>query len=87
MTPFGVFDFEPQSKTMRIKSLHEGVTLEEVRDNTGFDLLAPGTLERTAAPSAEELFALRRFVDTTGVLARKFPWPASPGSAETKVAR
>jgi glutaconate CoA-transferase subunit B len=75
MTPLGVFDFEPASKAMRIKSLHEGVTLEEVRENTGFDLVMPVAIERTAAPSAEELFILRRSVDTTGVLARKFPWP------------
>jgi glutaconate CoA-transferase subunit B len=62
---------------MRIKSLHDGVTLDEVRDNTAFDLLVPETLERTALPTDEELFLLRRLVDSTGVLARKFPWPKS----------
>ena len=77
VTPLGVFDFEPQSKAMRIKSLHDGVTLDEVRDNTGFDLLVPETLARTAPPATEELFMLRRLVDSTGVLARKFPWPKS----------
>ena len=87
VTPLGLFDFEPASKAMRIKSLHEGVTLEEVRDSTGFDLLVPEALARTLAPSAEELFALRRLVDMTGVLARKFPWPASASSTEAKVAR
>jgi len=75
VTPLGVFDFEPTSKAMRIKSLHEGVTPEEVRDNTGFDLIVPPKIERTPAPDSEELFVLRRAVDTTGVLARKFPWP------------
>jgi glutaconate CoA-transferase, subunit B len=75
VTPLGVFDFEPASKAIRVKSLHEGVTLEEARDNTGFDLLVPETLERTAPPTDDELFLLRRLVDTTGVLARKFPWP------------
>jgi glutaconate CoA-transferase subunit B len=77
VTPLGVFDFEPQSKAMRIRTLHEGVTLEEARDNTGFDLAAPDTVARTAPPTAEELFLLRRLVDSTGVLARKFPWPKS----------
>ncbi len=75
MTPLGVFDFEPESKAMRIKSLHQGVTLDEVRDNTGFDLVVPANIERTANPDDEELFLLRRTVDSTGVLARKFPWP------------
>ena len=75
VTPLGVFDFEPKSKAMRIKSLHDGVTFDEVRDNTGFDLIVPAKIERTANPDDEELFLLRRTVDSTGVLARKFPWP------------
>lgn len=75
VTPLGVFDFEPASKAMRVRSLHEGVTIEEVRDNTGFDLVVPDSIQRTSPPDAEELFVLRRAVDTTGVLAAKFPWP------------
>ncbi|WP_255468020.1 CoA-transferase subunit beta [Reyranella sp. CPCC 100927] len=75
VTPLGVFDFAPDSKAMRIRTLHPGVTVEEVRDQTGFDLITPGQLASTAPPDDEELFLLRRTVDTTGVLARKFPWP------------
>ena len=62
---------------MRIKSLHQGVTLDEVRDNTGFDLVVPAKIEHTPPPDDEELFLLRRTVDTTGVLPRKFPWPTT----------
>ncbi len=76
-----MFDFEPASKAMRIRSLHDGVTLEEVRDNTGFDLLVPDTIPRTTPPDTEELFMLRRAVDTTGVLAAKFPWPRAERKA------
>jgi glutaconate CoA-transferase subunit B len=75
VTPLGVFDFEPLSKSMRLKSLHEGVTVEQVRDSTGFDLIVSSGFESTAPPTSEELFVLRRSVDSTGVLARKFPWP------------
>ena len=53
VTPLGVFDFEPRSKAMRIKSLHEGVTLDEVRDNTGFDLAIPETIARTVAENVK----------------------------------
>lgn len=77
VTPLGVFDFAPDTKAMRILSLHPGVSLEEVRDNTGFDLPAPGTPARSAPPSPEELHDLRAAVDRSGVLARRFPWPAS----------
>jgi glutaconate CoA-transferase subunit B len=75
VTPLGVFDFDASSKAMHVRSLHEGVSLEEVRDNTGFDLLVPSEILCTLPPSAEELFVLRHSVDRTGVLARKFPWP------------
>ncbi|MDQ8727102.1 CoA-transferase [Bradyrhizobium sp. LHD-71] len=87
VTPLGVFDFEPANKAMRVKSLHDGVTLDEVRDNTGFDLLVPETLQHTVPPTAEELFTLRRLVDSTGVLARKFPWPTSRHAANSKGVR
>jgi glutaconate CoA-transferase subunit B len=80
MTPLGVFDFEPTTKAMRVRSLHAGVSLEEVRDNTGFDLALPDRIETTPPPDDEELFVLRRTVDTTGVLARKFPWPKTDPS-------
>jgi glutaconate CoA-transferase, subunit B len=75
LTPFGIFDFEPQSKRMRVASLHAGVTLEEVRDNTGFDLVSDGRPPITAIPQADEIATLRDAVDSTGVLRAKFPWP------------
>lgn len=76
VTPLGTFDFEPTSKRMRVQSLHEGVTLEEVRDKTGFDLVCDGVPPVTRAPSGEELRVLRERVDSTGILNSKFPWPA-----------
>ena len=75
VTPLGVFDFAPDSKAMRVKSLHPGVGLEEVQAATGFELADNGSLDETQPPSAEELFTLRQSVDRSGVLAAKFPWP------------
>lgn len=67
-TPLGVFDFAPDSRLMRLKSLHPGVTLEEVRDNTGFDLIVPERIGQTPAPDAEELQLLRHRIDPDGIL-------------------
>ena len=75
LTPLGMFDFEPASKKMRVRSLHEGVTLEEVRDNTGFDLLCDVPPPTTRPPDEAELRLLRERVDGTGILQAKFPWP------------
>lgn len=75
VTPCGVFDFEPDSKRMRIASLHPGVALEDVRKRTGFELLCDGAPPETPWPTGHELAVLREQVDTTGILARDFPWP------------
>ena len=73
VTPLGVFDFVPGSRAMRIKSLHPGVSLEQVRDSTGFDLVVDGTPPVTPVPAAAELEILRARVDSKGALRKKFP--------------
>jgi glutaconate CoA-transferase subunit B len=72
VSPLGVFDFEPVSKAMRVRSVHPGVTLEQVRDATGFDLVVDGTPPITVMPSEQELMLLRTRVDTRRTLKRKF---------------
>jgi len=44
-----------------LASLHPGVTLAEVRDNTGWPLRTSASLDFTPAPNREELKMLRRF--------------------------
>jgi glutaconate CoA-transferase subunit B len=73
VSPLGVFDFEPTSKAMRVRSLQPGVTLEQVRDATAFDLVVEGTPPTTTMPSAAELSLLRTRVDTRRTLQRKVP--------------
>ncbi|MBN8975222.1 MAG: 3-oxoadipate--succinyl-CoA transferase subunit B [Rhizobiales bacterium] len=68
LSPLGVFDFEPISKRMRVKSLNPGVTLEQVQKQTGFELPVEGTPPITAMPTVDELKTLRASVDTSGVL-------------------
>jgi glutaconate CoA-transferase, subunit B len=60
VTDLGLFGFEAASKRMQILALHPGVSVETVRQNTGFPLLeAPGR-GNTEPPSAGELSVLRR---------------------------
>ncbi len=56
----GILDFDPESRRMRIKALHPGVTVDEVQSNTGFELLVPRQIETTQPPTATELGVLRR---------------------------
>lgn len=73
VTNMCVFDFDPDSKRMRIRSLHPGVSADEVVAATGFELAAPaGELPVTPEPTAEELRVLREEVDPTGARLREF---------------
>jgi glutaconate CoA-transferase, subunit B len=68
VSPLGVFDFEPVSKRMRIKSVHPGIELQKIVDATGFELLIDGTPPLTLLPTPEELLLLRIRVDRQGAL-------------------
>jgi glutaconate CoA-transferase, subunit B len=68
VTPLCVFDFEEDTKRMRLRSVHPGHTVEEVVDNTGFEVVIPGDVPETEAPRTEELELLRTIVDTEGLL-------------------
>jgi glutaconate CoA-transferase subunit B len=60
VTNLCVLDFGGPDHAIRIVSLHPGVTLEEVREATGFDLLADAAPRTTAAPTAEQLAIIAR---------------------------
>ena len=68
MTPLGVFDFDPASKRMRLKSLNPGTALDQVIENTGFELMIPDRIPETLPPTEEELRILREEVDPLGFL-------------------
>lgn len=72
VSDLGVFDFATPDRTMRIRSLHPGVSPEEVREATGFDLaVPPGPLPYTREPTAAELRLLREVVDPEGLRYRE----------------
>jgi glutaconate CoA-transferase subunit B len=68
ITPLCVFDFEPVTHHARLASLHPGVTIDEVKSATGFDMQVSPNLAVTAAPTAEELMMLRNRIDRQGAL-------------------
>ncbi|MDP6351749.1 MAG: CoA-transferase [Alphaproteobacteria bacterium] len=68
ITPKCVFDFDKERGRMRVKSVHPGISLDEVRDATGFDLGDLGNVPDTPAPNSEELEILRRVVDPNKML-------------------
>jgi glutaconate CoA-transferase subunit B len=60
VTNLCVMDFGGPDHQIRLVSLHPGVPAEEVRDNTGFDVLVPGGgVPTTALPDAAALATIR----------------------------
>lgn len=67
VTPLCVMDFHEETKVMRLKSLNPGVTLEQVVENTGFQLVIPDYIPTTPEPTETELTVLRK-IDPTEIV-------------------
>ncbi|MGH9247048.1 MAG: CoA-transferase subunit beta [Acidimicrobiales bacterium] len=73
VTNLAVLDFEPESKRMRLKSVHPGVTVDEVEAATGFELLIPpGDVPTTPTPTPEQVRLIREEIDPDGMRKREF---------------
>lgn len=68
ITPLALMDFDEKTKRMRLKSVHPGVSVEQVVENTGFELIIPKDVPVTPPPTDEELHILRTRVDPAGIL-------------------
>ncbi|PNE37442.1 MULTISPECIES: CoA-transferase subunit beta [Streptomyces] len=73
VSDLGVFDFATPDHTMRLVSLHPGVTAEEVQDATGFPLACADEVPCTREPTAEELRLIREVIDPQGLRDREVP--------------
>ena len=63
----GTFDFDTHDHRMRLRSVHPGVSVEEVQEATGFELVVDDDLEETRAPTDEELRLIREVLDPNGL--------------------
>jgi glutaconate CoA-transferase subunit B len=59
ITDLGVLAPDPGTRELRLTHLHPGVTLDRVREATGWDLATSPDLDETEVPSDQELAALR----------------------------
>lgn len=63
ITNLAVMGFNNPDRRMEVESLHPGVKLEQVIENTGFELLVSKNLSTTESPGPEHLKILREDVD------------------------
>jgi acyl CoA:acetate/3-ketoacid CoA transferase beta subunit len=67
----GVFDFETDDRTMRLRSYHPGVRVEDIVAATGFALTIPDDVDETRLPTPEELDTLRVVLDPSSLRDRE----------------
>ncbi|WFB11081.1 CoA-transferase [Streptomyces sp. LX-29] len=71
VTDLAVLDFETPDRTMRLRSLHPGVGVDQVREATGFPLAVPDEVPYTREPTPEELRLIRDVLDPRGARHRE----------------
>lgn len=72
VTDLAVLDFGGPNHAMRLLSVHPGVTVEQVREQTGFELVVAADCTQTATPTAEQLTLIRGVLDPHGLRASVF---------------
>ncbi len=60
ITDLGVMDWNGPDHQLRLVSLHPGITVEQVQENTGFDVYMSDDVVQTPAPTEEQLALIRQ---------------------------
>jgi hypothetical protein len=71
VSDLGVFDFATPDHAMRLASLHPGVTVDQVRQATGFDPVIPDEVPYTREPTDQELELIREVLDPNDTRSRE----------------
>jgi len=73
VTDLAVLDVGGPDDTVRLLSVHPGVTVEDVREATGFELSAGDDVPTTREPSYAELVLIREMLDPRTLRDREVP--------------
>ncbi|WP_406001474.1 CoA-transferase subunit beta [Streptomyces sp. NBC_00829] len=71
VSDLGVFDFATEDRSMRLASMHPGVTVGQIEEATGFTLTIPSGVPYTREPTAAELRLIREVIDPGGLRERE----------------
>lgn len=69
----GVFDVRGADDTVRLLTVHPGVSVDQVREATGFELDVPADVPTTRAPTMEEQILIREVLDPKGLRFKEVP--------------
>jgi hypothetical protein len=68
-----VLDFATPDHSMRIRSVHPGVAVDDVVANTGFPLVVPDDVPTTRLPTAQDLQIIREVLDPANLRNAEVP--------------
>jgi acyl CoA:acetate/3-ketoacid CoA transferase beta subunit len=75
VTNLCVLDFETDDHRMRLRSVHPGVSVDDVVAATGFELAVSDSVPTTREPAADELRLIREVLDPSGTREKEVPNP------------
>ena len=71
VTTMGVLRFDDATKEMRLDSYHPGVSIAQIKENTGWDLKISPSLKETEPPTEDQITLLREKIDPEGYYLKK----------------
>lgn len=73
VTNLGVLDFEGPGGTLRLLSTHPGVSVDDVREASGCEVVVEGDVPVTREPTPGELMLIREMLDPKNLRDREVP--------------
>ncbi len=67
ITNLAYLNFDDDTKSMKLGTIHPGIDLETLKNSTGFELIIPNELKETLPPSIKEIKLLREKVDPLNI--------------------
>ena len=68
ITNKAILRFDKDSGEAFLASVHPGATIEEIKENTPWDLAVAGDVHETVPPTKQELYAIREVLDPHGMI-------------------
>lgn len=70
ITDMGVYRFDAVTREMVLASIHPGITLQTIKENTGWDVRTAEDLTQTPPPGPREIRIIREELDPQGIFLR-----------------
>jgi glutaconate CoA-transferase subunit B len=71
ITTMGVLRFDEKTREMYLSSYHPGVSIDQIKQNTGWNLKISPDVRETEPPTVEQVEILRKDLDPQGIYLKK----------------